>query len=86
MQSAGVSQISEVIPHINNFKDDSTKHPAVHSAAVCGLAILNKYYQMSDESFIYRIVMSLNPQFKLQYFVDQEWPPAWVNTVRDITR
>jgi len=50
MQSAGVSQISAVIPRIDdlvrvidNFKDDTTKHPAVRSAAVRGLTILNKY-------------------------------------------
>ena len=93
MQSAGVSQISAVIPRIDDlvrviddFKDDTAKHPAVRSAAIRGLTILNKYYQKSDESFIYRASMALDPRFKLQYFIDQDWPMAWVNTVKDITR
>jgi hypothetical protein len=93
MQSAGVSQISAVIPRIDdlvhvidNFKDDVTKHPAVRSAAVRGLTILNKYYQKSDESCVYRIAMALDPCRKLEYFVEQDWPTTWVNTVKDITR
>lgn len=93
MQTAGVSLISAVIPRIDDlvcviddFKDDTSKHPAVRSAAVRGLTILNKYYQKSDESLVYRIAMALDPRLKLQYFVDQEWPADWINTVKNITR
>lgn len=93
MQTAGVSLISAVIPRmddlvrvIDDFKDDTSKHPAVRSAAVRGLTILNKYYQKSDESFVYRIAMALDPRVKLQYFVDQEWPTDWISTVKNITR
>ena len=64
MQSADVPLISSVIPRIDalvhvidTFKDDKSKHPAVRSAAIRGLTILNKYYQKSDESFVYRIAM-----------------------------
>jgi hypothetical protein len=64
MQSSGIPLISSVIPRIDdlvqvidNFKDDIEKHPAVRSAAIRGLAILNKYYQKSDESFVYRIAI-----------------------------
>ena len=90
MQTAGVSLISAVIPRIDDlvsvidrFKDDTSNHPAVRSAAVRGLTILNKYYQKSDESFMYRIAMALDPRFKLQYFADQEWPKEWIDTVKD---
>ena len=93
MQSAEVSQISAVIPRIDdlvrvidNFKDDTANHPAVRSAAVRGLTILNKYYQKTDESLVYRIAMALDPCRKLEYFVDQDWPTTWINTVKDITR
>ncbi len=68
MQTVGVSLISAVIPcidllvcAIDNFKDNTSKHPAVRSATIHGLSILNKYYQKSDESFMYRIAMALNP-------------------------
>ena len=60
MQSTSIPLISDVIPRIDDlvcviddFKDDTSKHPAVQSAAVWGLIILNKYYQKSDESFVY---------------------------------
>ena len=67
MQSAGIPLISDVILHMDNFvrviddfKDDASKHPAVRSAAIQGLTILNKYYQKSDESFVYRIAMGMS--------------------------
>ena len=64
MQNAEIPLISSVIPNIDapvqaidDFRDDTSKHPAVRSAAMHGLNILNKYYQKSDESFMYRIAM-----------------------------
>ncbi len=64
MQGSHVPLISSVIPEmdelvcvIDRYKDDTTKHPAVCSAAVRGLTILNKYYQKTDESYVYRIAM-----------------------------
>ena len=93
MQTARVSLISAVIPRIDalvriidEFKDNIKKHPAVRSAAARSLTILNKYYQKSDESLVYRIAMALDPRFKLQYFADQEWDTDWIDTVKDITR
>ena len=67
MQSAGVPLISSVIPRIDDlvrviddFKDNTANHPAVRSAAIRGLTILNKYYQKSDASFVYRISMGMS--------------------------
>ena len=67
MQTAGVSLISAMILcidllicAINNFKDDTSKHLAIRSATIHGLSILNKYYQKSDESFMYQIAMALD--------------------------
>ena len=93
MQSACVSLISAVIPCINTlvrvidtFTEDATRHPAICSAALCSLNILNKYYEKSDESFMYQIAMALDPRFKLEYFVKEHWPTDWINMVKDITR
>ena len=92
MQSAGVSLISAMIPRINTlvriidmFMEDATRHPAIRSAALCSLNILNKYYEKSDESFMYWIAMALDPQFKLEYFIKEHWPTDWIDTVKDIT-
>jgi hypothetical protein len=66
MQSAHDTLISGVIPGmdrlvcvIDKYKDNIKIHSAVRSAAMRGLTILNKYYQKSDESFIYRIAMGM---------------------------
>ena len=67
MQCAGVPLISSVIPciddlvhAIDSFADNVGNHPAVRAAAVWGLTILNKYYQKSDESYVYRIAMGMS--------------------------
>ncbi len=93
MQAAGRPLISTVIKRIDDlvcvidkFKDDTRKHPAVRSAALRGHAILNKYYEKTDESLVYRISMALDPRFKLRYFIDQEWPKEWISTVKEIIR
>ena len=64
MQNAEIPLISSVIPNIDalvqaigDFRDDTSKHPAVRSATMRGLNILNKHYQKSDESFMYQIAM-----------------------------
>lgn len=66
MQSTDIPLISDVIlciddlvRVIDDFKDDPDKHPAIQSAAAQGLAILNKYYQKSNKSFVYRIVIGV---------------------------
>jgi hypothetical protein len=55
--SSVIPRINALVQVINDFKDDKSKHPAVRSAAMRGLTILNKYYQKTDESFVYRIAM-----------------------------
>ncbi len=64
MQSSHIPLISSVIPCIDDlvrviddFKDNPDNHPAVRSAAIRGLTILNKYYQKTDETFVYQIAM-----------------------------
>lgn len=91
MQAAGCPLISTVIKHIDDlvhvidkFKDDTRKHPVIRSAALRGHAILNKYYEKTDESLMYWISMALDPQFKLWYFIDQEWLKEWISIVKEI--
>lgn len=57
--SSVIPRIDDLVCSIDDFKDDNTKHPAVRSAAMRGLAILNKYYQKTDESYVYRIAMGM---------------------------
>lgn len=55
----------EVIPyidilteHLDDYTADLELAPSVRAAAQRGRAVLNKYYECTDESIIYRIAMS----------------------------
>ncbi|KAJ6489930.1 hypothetical protein C8R45DRAFT_763643, partial [Mycena sanguinolenta] len=43
-------------------------HPSILSALQLAKATLNKYYSHTDSSNIYRIAMTLHPNYKLEYF------------------
>ncbi|KAJ3964329.1 hypothetical protein EV361DRAFT_780953, partial [Lentinula raphanica] len=51
-----------------------------------GKRTLNKYYQLTDDSYIYRMAIILHPELKLEYFKEAEWPQAWINTAVPVTR
>lgn len=67
-----------------------------------GKRIMNKYYNLTDESEIYRVsigtlsvlsvricltlVIVLHPGLKLQYFKDNKWPQQWQDDAIAITR
>lgn len=57
--------VHEIIPyidvltrHVDDFARDEELAPCVRAAAKRGRAILDKYYQLTDDSIIYRIAMS----------------------------
>ena len=63
---------------------------------------MNKYYNLTDESEIYRVsigtlsvlsvrncltlVIALHPGLKLQYFKDNKWPQHWQDEAITITQ
>ncbi|KAH8088945.1 hypothetical protein BXZ70DRAFT_865985, partial [Cristinia sonorae] len=40
---------------------------------------LNKYYEKTDMSEVYRIAMILHPGHKLSYFKEANWEADWIN-------
>ena len=71
MSQNKVPLLHEVIPIIDVLTDrleaatgDLTLHAAVRAAAAKGLAILNKYYAKTDDSIMYRMVMSMLSSFQ----------------------
>ncbi|KAI9056827.1 hypothetical protein FKP32DRAFT_1584964 [Trametes sanguinea] len=77
--------VHEIIPytdvltwHVDEFTNKENLALCVHVAAKRGCAILDKYYQLTDKSMIYRIAMILHPAHKTDYFVQQEWPREWI--------
>ncbi len=66
MSSSGVPLLHEVIPLfdllISKFEDiivNTDLFPGVHAAAIRGHAILCKYYLKTDDSYMYRMAMSM---------------------------
>lgn len=64
MSQSNTPLIHQVIPLMDGltrafdkFIGDSELHLAVRYAAKRGLAILNKYYSLTDDSIVYRISM-----------------------------
>ncbi|KAF9561572.1 hypothetical protein CPC08DRAFT_600203, partial [Agrocybe pediades] len=47
---------------------------------------LNKYYNATDHSEVYRIAMVLHPRHKLSYFKKAGWKDSWIQTAEDIVR
>ncbi|EIW63731.1 uncharacterized protein TRAVEDRAFT_83257, partial [Trametes versicolor FP-101664 SS1] len=60
--------------------------PSVRVAAALGKKTLNKYYDWTDRSELYRIAMILHPGHKLEYFRDNKWSDEWIDAAKDITR
>lgn len=59
-----VSLVFQVIPLIDKIhevledtQDDKFKHTLVRHAAGCSIGLLNKYYELTDGSDIYRVAM-----------------------------
>ncbi|KAF8550527.1 hypothetical protein OG21DRAFT_397915 [Imleria badia] len=47
---------------------------------------LNRYYELTDSSDVYRIAMVLHPRHKLQYFRQANWEQDWINTAEELVR
>ncbi|OJT02096.1 hypothetical protein TRAPUB_7442 [Trametes pubescens] len=85
--------VHEVIPyidilteHLDDYTADLELAPSVRAAAQRGRAVLNKYYERTDESIIYRIAMILHPAYKTQYFRDHRWEEEWIEEAKTIIR
>ncbi|KAH9828744.1 uncharacterized protein C8Q71DRAFT_690178, partial [Rhodofomes roseus] len=65
---------------------NQTLDPAIRVALGLGKRAINRYYNKSDESAVYRIAMILDPRHKLQYFRDNRWPDEWIAQARFLVR
>ncbi|KDQ08367.1 hypothetical protein BOTBODRAFT_118701, partial [Botryobasidium botryosum FD-172 SS1] len=74
-----------VIPMIDDLHEwlekavATSPHRSIVHAAQCGLAGLNKYYSLTDETHMYRFSLLLHPNYKTDYMKDQEWKQVWIN-------
>jgi len=84
-----------------SMDDDNFSLP-IKVALELGKRIMNKYYNLTDESEIYHVSIGtlflfiallclthfivLHPGLKTQYFKDNKWPQNWQDNVIAITR
>ncbi|KDQ19699.1 hypothetical protein BOTBODRAFT_102517, partial [Botryobasidium botryosum FD-172 SS1] len=77
--------VSEVIPLIDNLHawlvevaDADTLHKTVRHAMQRGIAAMDKYYLLTDESNVARFALLLHPMYKTDYMKAQAWPAKWI--------
>ncbi|KAH9903890.1 uncharacterized protein BXZ73DRAFT_54351, partial [Epithele typhae] len=77
-----------VIPAMDHLDEKLTEHAldtgrmtaAVRAAVTLGKKTLNRYYDRTDHTEVYRIAMVLHPQMKLEYFKTAKWEQDWIDT------
>ncbi|KAF8814886.1 hypothetical protein BYT27DRAFT_7081586 [Phlegmacium glaucopus] len=91
--SRGSPNIAMVIPAMDHLDQHLATcalkveyAPSIRAAVTLGKWMLNKYYDMTDYSEVYRIAMVLHPQHKLTYFKKAGWDNDWIKTARQIVR
>ncbi|KAJ3816597.1 hypothetical protein F5880DRAFT_1494118 [Lentinula raphanica] len=89
--SPGVSNVIPAMDAIDQslasgIVNDQVLSALVRHALSMGKKTLNKYYELTDDSHIYRIAMVLHPSQKLKYFRDAKWEDAWIDNAVALTR
>jgi len=89
--SRSTPNLATVIPamdhidaHLTTVSQNSKYSPAIRASLALGKAHLNKYYDLTDHSEVYRIAMILHPRHKLQYFHNANWDDVWITTATAI--
>ncbi|GBE82272.1 putative AC9 transposase [Sparassis crispa] len=67
---------------LTNDSLDSDYEPCIRAALGMAKKTLNRYYNKTDPSNVYRIAMVLHPSHKLQYFRNAGWQVEWITTAR----
>ncbi|KAG2341485.1 hypothetical protein BDR05DRAFT_845370, partial [Suillus weaverae] len=85
--SRSTPNLATVIPAMNLIDERLTTYSRnkKYLLAICtavGLTkqTLNRYYELTDHSEVYRIAMVLHPQHKLSYFKNAGWEERWIAT------
>ncbi|OJA12661.1 hypothetical protein AZE42_13159 [Rhizopogon vesiculosus] len=60
--------------------------PSIRAAVQLAKKTLDRYYQLTDSSEVYRIAMVLHPHHKLFYFKSAGWEDDWINTAEALVR
>ena len=88
--------------HLATAATNRAYHLAIKAALAIGKKTLNRYYNKTDHSEVYRIAMGtcfyysiikfsymllvLHPRHKLTYFENAGWEDEWVDRAKEIVR
>ncbi|KAG1836175.1 hypothetical protein DFJ58DRAFT_669916 [Suillus subalutaceus] len=91
--SRATPNLATVIPVMDLIDQTLATHtlnnkllPSIHAAAGLAKKTLNRYYQFTDSSDVYRITMILHPRHKLSYFERANWGEDWIETALSLVR
>ena len=79
-----------VMDIIDDALDENSKstnfRPCIRQATTLAKATLNRYYEKTDLSDVYRIAMVMHPAHKLQYFKNAEWENDWISVAEELVK
>ncbi|TFY73221.1 hypothetical protein EWM64_g10791 [Hericium alpestre] len=91
--SQSVPNLANVIPAMDYIDEqfvtdaiDEKYSVAIRASLSVVKRTLNRYYNLTDDSHVYRIAMVLHPAYKLKYFHDHGWEPEWIETAWQLVR
>ncbi|KAG2738578.1 hypothetical protein P692DRAFT_201673926, partial [Suillus brevipes Sb2] len=91
--SRSTPNLATVIPAMDLIDETLTTHsmnrqllPSIRVAAGLAKKTLNRYYELTDSSEVYRIAMVLHPRHKLAYFKRANWEQQWIDTAETLVR
>ncbi|KAF8606683.1 hypothetical protein BDV93DRAFT_506193 [Ceratobasidium sp. AG-I] len=91
LSHAGVLMLADVIVHYDALDAEYAEmcnNDALplyhHHAANQGRLLLNKYYQVSDKSEMYRLAILMHPSMRKMYLTHSGWEPDWITATIEI--
>jgi hypothetical protein len=106
--SRSTPSLATVIPAMDHIDETLTNNsldtkfePSIRAALAIAKKTLNRYYNATDQSEVYRVAMGkclsdlntpfdlfsvLHPHHKLKYFERAAWEPSWVRTAEEIVK
>ncbi|THV04135.1 hypothetical protein K435DRAFT_558774, partial [Dendrothele bispora CBS 962.96] len=81
-----IPAMDKIDEDFSNFIIDEKLNPAIRAAVSISKKTLNRYYDKTDHSEVYRIAMILHPRHKLSYFKRMGWDKEWIEKAEEICR
>ncbi|KAF5370312.1 hypothetical protein D9758_006880 [Tetrapyrgos nigripes] len=81
-----IPAMDEIDTRFTQFTLDNTLDPAIRAAVAVAKKTLNRYYDKTDHSEVYRIAMIFHPRHKLSYFKQAGWHENWIKSAEEICR